>query len=261
MLKVTLTLSLLIYFSLSQASNSSRELDYAEKITSSHPKGEIVWLKTKNGKFLSLFTETEKTENSGSVIILHSIGGHPDQKKLIAAIRTFLPEHNWAALSLQMPVLELGAKQQDYFYLFDNANERIQAGVDFLLEAEVKNIVLIGYGLGGMMAVNYLQEKVQSKDIKAIVTISLAVPKTEHKQGQVLDSIKGIKLPFLDIFSEFDLPEVSGTARKRKLAGKTNLDYRQFQIEGEGYLFQHDEGLLVKRIYSWIERTFQGRGW
>jgi predicted alpha/beta hydrolase family esterase len=257
MLKMLSILFLLTHFSLSLASNKLREMDYAEKISSSNLIGEIVWLKAKNGKFLSLFTETEKIENLGTAIILHSMAGHPDQKKMISPIRTFLPQHNWATLSLQMPVLELGAKHQDYFSLFDDANARIQAGVDYLLAADVKNIVLIGYGLGGMMAVNYLQEKAESKDIKALITISLAVPETDQKQGQILDFIKVIKQPFLDIFAEFDLPEVTDTARKRKLAGKANSVYRQLQIEGEGYLFQHDQGLVVKRIYSWINRTFR----
>lgn len=257
MLRTLSTLLLFIHLSVSWGSNKSREMDYADKISSSIPANEIVWLKAKNSKFLSLFSETEQVENFGTVIILHSRDGYPDQKKIISSIRTFLPEHNWATLSLQMPILELTAKQEDYFSLFDDANVRIQAGVDYLLAADVKNIVLIGHGLGGMMAVNYLQGKAESQDIKALITISLAVPDTEKKQGQVLDFIKVIEQPFLDIFAEYDLPDVSATARKRKLAGKANLAYRQFKVEGENYLFQHDEGLLVKRIYSWINRIFR----
>ena len=257
MLKIIVFLSILINHSLAWGTNKLREMDYAEKIVSSNVTGEIVWLETNNSKFLALFTETEKIENIGTVILLHSMAGHPDQKKLIAPLRTFLPKHNWATLSLQMPVLELAANSKDYFSLFNDANARIQAGVDFLLAAKVKNIVLIGYELGGMMAVNYLHEKLESKDIKAIITISLAVPETDQKQGQILDFIKEIKQPFLDIFAEFDLPEVTDSARKRKLAGRANLAYRQFEVEGEGYLLQHDEGLLAKRIYSWINRTFR----
>ncbi len=257
MLKMLSIIFLMTHLSLSWGSNKLREMNYAENISASNPAGEIVWLKAKNSEFLSLFIETEKIENLGTVIILHSMEGHPDQKKLISPIRTFLPEHNWATFSLQMPVLEIGAKRQDYFSLFDDANVRIQAAVDFLLAAKVKNIVLVGYGLGGMMAVNYLQEKPESQDIKALITISLAVPETDQKQAQILNFIKVIKQPFLDVFAEFDLPDVTATARKRKLAGKANLAYRQFQVEGEGYLFQHDEGLVVKRIYSWINRTFR----
>ena len=244
------------YIANSRASNELQELEYAEEIESSNSTGKIIWLQAKGRKFLTLYTETEQLENSGTAIILHPMNGHPDQKKLINPLRTYLPQHHWATLSIQLPILGIDAKEQEYYPLLDDAQVRIQAGIDYLLSAKVKNIVLIGYGLGGTMAIYYLKENSTEKDVKAIVAISLSVPKTDYKQIQVIDFISTIKQPFLDIFAEYDLPTVTDSARKRRVAARANSAYRQFQIAGEGHLFQHDEGLVVKRIYSWIYKTF-----
>jgi hypothetical protein len=257
MLKILLLVMISCQTANSWASNELRELEYAEEIKASFSTGKITWLTAKDKSFLALYTETEGKENLGTAIILHSADGHPNQKKMIHPLRTYLPAHNWATLSLQIPVLGVGAKEDEYYTLFDNANARIQAAIDYLISADVKNITLIGYGLGGMMAVYYIKENAKKTDVDALVTISLAVPKTDRKQAQIIDFISSIKQPFLDIFAEFDLAAVTKSARQRRIAGKTNPSYRQFEIKGEGHLFQHDEGLVVKRVYSWMNRTFR----
>ena len=260
MIRLFLILILNCFIASSWASNELRELEYAEEIESSFSTGGIVWLKAKpevkakEKSFLALYTQTEPESNVGTAIILHPMGGHPNQAKLIKPLRTFLPQHNWASLSLQMPVLSLGAKEQEYFSLFDEASTRIEAALAFLESAEAKNIVLIGYGLGGMMALYYLKNNSQSTTVKALVTISLAVPKTSYKNAQITDFIEQIEQPVLDIFAEYDLPEVVDTARKRKVSGASSKAYRQIKLAGEGHLYQHDEGLLVKRVYSWMNR-------
>ena len=241
----------------SWASNELREMEYAEEIQASSLMGQVIWLDTKSRKFLGLYTETEEKENLGTAILLHPMDGHPDQKKIINPLRTYLPQHKWATLSIQMPVLGVAAKDDEYYALFDDAKNRIQSAVDYLDAAKVNNIVLIGYGLGGTMAVYYISENLAETKVKAIATISLFVPKSKQANVQVVEFIKKINQPFLDIFAEFDSPEVKYTARQRRIAGKENPEFRQFEIKGEGHLFQHDEGLLVKRVYSWINRMFK----
>ncbi len=241
----------------SSASNELREMEYAEEIKTSFSMGRIAWLEAKGNKFLTLYTETEDKENLGTAILLHPMDGHPNQKKIINPLRTYLPQHGWATLSIQLPVLGVGAKDNEYYKLFSDAKNRIQAAIDYLFAAKVKNIVLIGYGLGGTMAVHYINENVTDTKVKAIAAISLLVPKSNHTDVQVIDFINRINQPFLDIFAEFDSPEVRDSARKRRIAGKENPSYRQVEVKGEGHLFQHDEGMVVKRVYSWINRTFR----
>lgn len=256
MLKV-LAVLLSGFLTLAEASNELKEMEYAEGIQTVHSVGKVTWLNANGKRFLTLYTETEAVESVGTVILLHPQDGHPNQRKIIKPLRTYLPKHKWASLSLQMPVLGAGAKNNEYYLLFDEAKNRIKAAVDFLEAAEVENIVLVGYGLGGAMATYFLSENITDSKVKALVTISLPVPDSTQKNVQIIKFLSKIEQPFLDIFAELDSQEVKDSARQRRMAAKANPLYRQFMVKGEGHTFQHDEGLLVKRVYSWINKTFR----
>jgi dienelactone hydrolase len=232
------------------ASDEKREVDFADGINKTLTMGKAVWLESEGKKFFGVYTETEKIAGKGTVIILHDMGGHPNQQQLIYDLRVLLPEHNWTTLALQMPLRETGVAKEDYYALFPEAAARIQAGINYAKSNGAENIVVVGYGLGGLMGVYALSE--QETEIKALVTISLPVPSTENKTAQTLDFIKKIKIPMLDIYGAVDLPDVTESARDRRLAAKENTGYRQIKIDDEGHAYLHDEGLLVKRIYSWL---------
>ena len=105
------------------------------------------------------------------------------------------------------------------------------------------------------MAAYAISEKPNA--IAALAAISLAVPETNEAQAQSQAFIKNIALPFLDIYAEFDLPDVADTARLRRLAGKDNPVYWQVRMNGENHAYQQDHERLVKRVYSWLSSTFQ----
>ncbi len=235
------------------ASDQKREAEFAESINKTLTMGKAVWLESEGKKFLGLYTEIEKVVGHGVVIILHDMDGHPNQQQLIYGLRVFLPEHNWATLSLQMPLREAGAEKEDYYALFPEAAARIQAGIDYVKSSGADSVVVVGYGLGGLMGVYALSE--QAVDVKALVTISLPVPVTENKAAQTLEFIKKINIPMLDIYGALDVSDVTESARERRLVAKENMGYRQIKINDEGHAYLHDEGLLVKRIYSWLGVT------
>jgi pimeloyl-ACP methyl ester carboxylesterase len=243
------------------AGDVKREADFADDITRMLTMGEAIRLEARGRQFLSLYTDTERADDKGAALILHDIGGHPDQKPLVNALRTVLPAHHWATLALQMPLRERGAAMSEYDGLFPEARDRIQAGIDYLKGRGAESIVVVGYGLGGLMAAYALSEG--AADIEALVTISLPVPETGMKTAQTLEFIRKIKKPMLDIYGALDVPEVTKSARERRLAAKANSGYRQVRIEDEGHRYPHDEGLVVKRVYSWLSgisgRTPAGR--
>jgi len=248
-------LSVLIAYSLaSWGSDELRELNYADEIHSSLSIGTEVWLKTGKNRFLSLYTETDKLGISGAILLLHAMGGHPNQGPVIRSLRTYFPHHNWTTLALQLPLMNAGEKVESYAKNFDQAQLRIQAGINYLISQGTQHIVIVGYGMGGMMATYYLANN-QSSPVTALVTISLSVPNSDKKQLQIIKFIRDIKQPFFDIYAEFDLLDVISTARQRRVAAKQNPDYRQVNIKTEDHFFQHDEGLLVKRVYSWVDRV------
>lgn len=232
------------------ASDEKREADFADGIGKTLTVGKTVWLESEGRKFLGLYTETEKVSGNGAAIILHDIDGHPDQQQLVNRLRVLLPEHNWSTLSLQMPLREAGAEQEEYYALLPEAAARIQAGISYVNGNGATNVVVIGYGIGGLMGIYALSER--GANIKALVAISLPVPATDNKMAQTLDFIKKIKIPMLDIYGSLDIADVAGSARERRLAAKENSGYRQVKIDDEGHAYLHDEGLLVKRVYSWL---------
>ena len=233
-----------------KASDRQRELDYAGAIEKNTPQAQVVWLEAEQKRFLALFTETEKTANAQAAIILHGQGEHPDKSPLIHGLRFELPSHQWATLAIQLPVLERGAAAVDYFSLFDQAQARILSAVKFLQEKGAKSIVLIGYDYGAAMAAYTLNN--QPKGVLGWVSISLPVPDSSLPQVQIGHFMQKIALPMLDIYAEFDLPEVLQTARQRRMSAKDNPGYRQLQIDGEDHRYENDPALLIKRVYSWL---------
>lgn len=233
------------------ASDEKREAEFATDIQKTLNIGHAVWLESSGKKFLSLYTDTAKNPRSGIIILLHDVGGHPNQQAIIKNLRTFFPEHHWATLSIQMPVREASAPVQDYYSLFPEAKTRLTAALDFAKKEKAEKVVVIGYGLGGLMA-SYALAEAKNADVNALVAISLPVPETSEITAQTLAFIPKLTLPMLDIYGSLDMSNVVNSARERQVVGKTNADYRQVKIDNEGHLYLHDDGLLVKRIYSWI---------
>lgn len=235
------------------AGDLRREQDYAEQIQRHLTAGRAVWLQAELLPFLGLYSDAEKTDNRDAVIVVHDMGGHPDQGPVVRGLRSILPKHGWAVLSLQMPVREAGAGLDDYFALFDEAAARIDAAVAYLQQGGAKRIAVVGYGVGAAMALYRLSAKPDG--VMALAAVSLPVADNRLPQAQSLEQIKRIGLPFLDVYAEFDLPSVLDTARQRRMAGKDNPVYRQIRLDGEGHAYLQDDNLLVKRIYTWLTIT------
>lgn len=235
----------------SVASDEKREAEIAADVQKTLNLGHAVWLEADKKKFLGLLTDTAKNPRSGMVILLHDAGGHPNQQAVIKNLRAFFPQHRWATLSIQLPVHEASAPVQDYYSLFPDAKNRLTAAIEFAKNEKAEQIAVVGYGLGGLMA-TYALSDTKNENVAALVTISLPVPETTENTAQTLQFIPKITQPMLDIFGEQDMPDVVRNARDRAVAGKINPHYRQVQIDHEGHFFLHDDDVLVKRIYSWL---------
>jgi hypothetical protein len=87
----------------------------------------------------------------------------------------------------------------------------------------------------------------------ALVAISLPLPSSSVPPAQIARFIPKIALPFLDLYAEFDLPDVVDTARQRRMLGKDNPVYRQVKMYGQNHAYQQDSALVIKRVYSWLD--------
>ena len=240
---------LILTFSV-QASDQQRELDYANDLQRTISTGTVVWLMSEGQRFLGLLTEAERSDNRNAVLVLPDMGEHPDQRPLIHGLRTVLPQHDWMTLAIQLPLREVGASAEEYYGLFDQAKSRIQSAVEFLRDKGAENIAVVGVGMGGAMALYTLNGDPNA--LFALVTISLPVPDSSLPQTKIGDFMKEFALPFLDIYAEFDLPDVADTAHQRRMYSKDNPGYRQIKINNESHAYRYNSNLAIKRIYSWL---------
>lgn len=250
MINTRVAVWLLAWAATALAGDQQREQDYAAAIQTELTDGKIVWLEAEKQKFLAIDTESEAKQPLGAVLLLHDMGDHPDQKPLIHALRTNLPQHRWQTLALQMPLRETSASQQDYYPLLGEAASRVQAALAYLQQNGIKNIVIIGYGLGALTALQTTSQ--QADKFVGLVTISLALSQANEQTLQLTAAVQKLKLPFLDIYAELDHPDVVSTARSRRLAAKDNSQYRQLKLDGDNHAYQTDADLTVKRVYSWL---------
>ncbi len=239
-----------------QATDRAKEQRWANQIVDFLIDGEPQWLEADGQKFLSIYTPVAMKNPEGAVVLLHGRGLHPDWPQVIQPLRSRLPDKGWATLSLQMPVLVNEAEDKDYIPLFDEVPARIQAGLDFLSQRNIKNIVLIGHSLGTNMATDYLA-KYHDPRIKAFVGIGMTA-NPQPDDYRVLDNVIAllqIKVPVLDIYgSQTIQPILDSVDRRAYVVYHTGNDYsRQIKLEGANHFFQGYEDILINTITTWME--------
>jgi len=253
-----LVLCSLLAFPLVQASDMDKEKRWEAQIVDALIIGEAVKLKAGTTEFLAIFAEHTTEKAMGGAIILHGIGVHPAWPEVIQPLRTQLPDHGWATLSLQMPILPNEAKSEAYAPLFDEVRPRIQAGIDHLKGKGIQNIVIIAHSLGASMASYYLSDKPDSS-IVAFVGIGMSQHKTDPKMDNTV-SLRKISLPILDIYGSRDLPDVLSSSKARKTATTRakNKNYTQLEIEGADHFFNNTDTILLKRVRGWLAQNASG---
>ena len=75
------------------ASDEKREAAIAIDIQKTVNIGKAIWLQTPEKKFLSLYLNSSSPEHQSFVILLHDIGGNPNQELVVEKLRHFLPNH------------------------------------------------------------------------------------------------------------------------------------------------------------------------
>ena len=244
-----------------QASDLSRESEMAEQLKREFAEGDWVRLQAAGNEFIALQKDSSVLSRRGAVILLHDMGGYPDERGVIHALRTQLPESGWNLLSVQMPIGPVNGLSSDYRGLVDESAPRIEAAAAYLKREGVLNIVLVGHGLGGAMALNYISNNALP-EIKALVMIGLTLP---PQQGRVaseslIEQIAKVGVPQLDIYGSRDLADVLSTAQRRLAVGRKQAGegFRQDEILGANHQFSGLTQALVARIAKWIARVAPG---
>lgn len=243
----------------------AKEKRWAEQILSTLLIGQGVWLEAKTGPFFSIYTEAGS--GKGGVLLLHDAGAHPDWPEVIFPLRSQLPEQGWSTLSLQTPILPTGAPYTAYGPIFDEAPERIRAGLAYLRAKKIDDIVLIGHGIGASLGAVFLADAGQAKEIKGFVGIALDAPVSDSTiytfdpRLYTPNTLAKLKLPVLDVFGGLDRKTTTDSAALRVAAGRQagNAGYRQQRFPNADHFFTGEEEALVKRIGEWLDQTLVGR--
>lgn len=236
------------------ATDQAKEQRWADQIVDSLLDGEAVWLEAGDQRFLGIYTPDSDQVAKGAVILLHGMGVHPNWPDVIYPLRTYLPEHGWATLSIQMPVLNNDAVLADYVPLISDAAPRIQAAAEWLKAQGFKTIALVGHSLGATMGAACVATDTPP-GINGLAVIGMGTSTIDPKVDNVAH-LGQISVPVLDLYGSRDLEGVRSSARERANAARKagNKNYRQTEVEGADHFFVGLEEDLVRRLRGWLDR-------
>jgi hypothetical protein len=241
------------------ASDLAREKRMANEIIEAILDGETVWLNAGPVRFLGIDTQAQEPAK-GNVIILHGRGYHPDWTEVVNPLRVGLAEQGWNTLSLQMPVLEKGAKYFDYVPIFEEALPRINAGIEYIREHNDLPIVLIAHSCGAHMAMEWVR-KFGDEIIDAYVGIGMGA--TDY--GQLMLEpfpLDGMKVPVLDVYGAGEFPAVIRMAPERlAMMHKAGNPLSEQIVVPDADHYFHDRGApLLEVVSDWLGKLAGSKG-
>lgn len=236
------------------ATDKDKEQRWADQIVDSLLDGEPVWLEAGEQRFLGIYTPDSSGETKGAVILLHGMGVHPDWPDVIHPLRTSLPEHGWATLSIQLPVLENEADLGDYLPLISEAAPRIRAAAEWLESKGFETVVLAGHSLGATMGAACVAGG-DAPELSGLVVVGMGTSTIDPRVNTIAH-LENISVPVLDIYGSRDLDDVRSSSKERAGAARKagNKAYRQTEVEGADHFFVGLEDDLVRRVRGWLDR-------
>ncbi|NTV94868.1 MAG: DUF3530 family protein [Thiobacillus sp.] len=223
------------------AADYAREQKWADEVLPSVLVGDPVWLAQANGhKFLGLYTPAANAK--AGLVVVHGIGVHPDWG-VIGILRQQLPEAGYATLSVQMPVLKVDAKVDDYPPTFDEAAERLRLAVQFLKDKGYAKVAIVAHSLGTKMTYHYLS---RTPDAPVAAWVALSVP--------AAPDMAKLKLPVLDVYGQNDMGHVLDNAGKRK-AGLKQKGSAQVVLPGADHFYEGKDAALLEQVRGWLDKT------
>jgi pimeloyl-ACP methyl ester carboxylesterase len=235
-------------------SDTAKEQRWANQITDQLIVGEPVWLEANDHRFLAIYTPAETPSPRGTVLLVHGMGAHPDWPQVIQPLRSGLSEKGWQSLSIQMPLPPEGIDASGWAELLHEGGDRLQTALAWLQGKGMTPVTLIAHSRGGVDVLHYLATHAN------VPVSSLVMIGTNGDYEDVpedvgpLQSMKGIKLPILDLYGEYDHEDVIKTATERRKAAAANAAYQQIKAPGADHFFNGKEAELLAEVTRWLEK-------
>ena len=127
--------------------------------------------------------------------------------------------------------------------------QRIEAAIAFLQAKDIKRIIFLGHGSGGLIAIDELTTI--TTPISALILVG--TPALANN-----DEFKKFNQPILDIYGDQDLDGVSAAVMARKVVMKRtdNIRYTAREIIGANHVFYGLEPMLISTVRGWLYATF-----
>ena len=216
-----------------------REKKWDDEISPGIVVGDPMYLTQKNGhKFLGIYTEAANAKMG--VVIMHGTGIHPDWG-LVSTLRQRLPDHGYATLSIQLPVLAVDAKDDAYEPLIPDAVERLQLAVAWLKSKGYQKVAIVSHSFGGRVAIRFLKDK--ATPVYALASLGVGSNMT----------FDGINIPVLDLMGANDFPNVVSNAARRKASLKGNKASKQVVIPDTNHFYADQEPAMVKAVTDFLD--------
>jgi len=225
--------------------------DWAQQVSRTPASGKLEQLNAGGKSFYAIISERIGRLTKGHILILHGHRQHPDWADVIKPVRMMLPKYGWNTLSIELPRASKEASDKEFISLLDQSTARMLAAQALLQGKGNENIIVLAYGLGARMAVEWLSKTPRSP-VNALILISMADGKKESGLDSNTD-LRVIKIPLLDIIAEHDSKQVRMAAIERYRSHSKNQQYRQLEILAADQYYKQHEAELVKRIRGWLE--------
>ncbi len=249
-----------------------------------HFQGEIDGFQTfsvADQQIAATFLADQLGENYGAVILLHDAAQGIDSPGVISTLRHQLPQSGWSTLTLELdypsepnillsPSLSLdGTVEGDQKPAEKPAEapsedssmdkeiklpaisnqQRVEAALAFLNAKNIRRIVLLGHGQGGVAAVTLL-------DVITTPMMGLILVATPELEADA--PFETMKQPILDIYGERDDNSIVDAVQHRKLLMKRtdNSNFSERRLAVADHDFTGVESLLMATIRGWLRAQF-----
>lgn len=126
-------------------------------------------------------------------------------------------------------------------------SQRITMAIEFLHAKDIKQIVFLGHGTGGEIAIKLLEDR--SPPISALVLIGATGISTEQK-------FETLSIPILDLYGDLETVAIIDAVRDRKLLMKRNGNnlYDDREMLGANHVFYGLQPQLELMVSDWLHK-------
>ncbi|WDH84678.1 alpha/beta fold hydrolase [Paenibacillus urinalis] len=204
---------------------------------------------------VNLYVEDLRPQDGGNGHTLMFLHGWPGNHRVFDYAYQILPHHRFRCIGLDFRGFGKSDKPW-HGYHYDRMAEDLSVVIDML---DLKNVTLVGYSLGGSIAIRYMSKYHHGSKIDKLILVSAAAPAFAKREES---STYGIPLPMLDQLIDQlhqDLPQAitdfSGTLFHRYVSPEYQNWFLHNCMESASYaLIQtavalRDEDLLEDMTY------------